>query len=46
MGQIGAFFSAANAQQCLAQLVAEGRDDLRINMIPVHSRVKDWHFDR
>jgi hypothetical protein len=45
LGQIGAFFSLETAEACLAQLEAEGRTDLVVNMIPVHSRLQDWEFD-
>jgi hypothetical protein len=46
--QIGAFYSEAEAQALLDQWVAEGGmdDQIRINMLPVHQRLKDWNFDR
>ena len=45
-GQIGAFFSEETAEACMAQLQAEGRTDLVVNVIPVHSRLQDWQWDR
>ncbi|WBQ05973.1 hypothetical protein [Kribbella sp. CA-293567] len=45
LGQIGAFFSEETAQACIAQLEAEGRTDLAINMIAVHSRLQDWEWN-
>lgn len=44
--QLAAFFSEEEALICKAQLEAEGRIDLVINVIVVHTRVRDWHFDR
>ncbi|MFD6163140.1 hypothetical protein ACFWF7_21935 [Nocardia sp. NPDC060256] len=46
LGQLGAFFSMEMAEACVAQLEAEGRTDLEINMIGVHTRLEDWQFDR
>jgi len=46
VGQLGAFFSVHVAESCRAQLEAEGRTDLVINLIPVHARRDDWQFDR
>ncbi|MFE3027173.1 hypothetical protein [Nocardia tengchongensis] len=45
-GQLGTFFSEETAQACVAQLEAEGRADLVVNMIPVHTRLEYWEFDR
>lgn len=44
--QLGAFFSEEEAQACMAQLEAEGRGDLVVNYIAVHTRLEDWQFDR
>ncbi len=46
-GQIGAFSSRQVAEACRTQLVeVEGRTDLVINLIPVHTQLEDWEFDR
>jgi hypothetical protein len=45
-GQLAAFSSEQTAAACIAQLEAEGWTDLAINMIPVHTRLEDWQFDR
>jgi len=45
-GQIGAFFSMQTAETCMAQLETEGRTGLAINVVPVHSRLQDWQWDR
>ncbi|GAA1550121.1 hypothetical protein GCM10009804_03390 [Kribbella hippodromi] len=45
-GQAGAFFSQEAAEACMAQLEAEGQTDMVVNMIPVHSRLQDWQWDR
>jgi hypothetical protein len=42
LGQVGAFFSMEGAEACRAQLESEGRTDLVINQIPVHTRLEDW----
>ena len=45
--QFGAFFDESVARECLAQLEAEGRfEHLQINMLSVHTRLKDWEWDR
>lgn len=46
LGQLAAFMSREMAEACVAQLEAEGHTDLVINMIPVHTRLEDWQFDR
>jgi hypothetical protein len=47
LGQAGAFFSLQAAEDCLSELGAgSGQSELVINMIPVHSRLADWCFDR
>ncbi|MDQ0693189.1 hypothetical protein QF047_004149 [Arthrobacter sp. W4I7] len=46
-GQLGAFYSLQVAEACRTQLVdAEGYTNLVINLIPVHTRLKDWELDR
>lgn len=45
--QFGAFFDEAEARKCLAQLRAEGQfQHLDLNRLPVHTRLKDWEWDR
>lgn len=45
--QLGVFFDEKVAQACLAQLEAEGRyPELAINYMTVHSRLKDWEWNR
>src|SRR4051812_38100285 len=44
--QLGAFMSSTEAEACRAQLETEGWRDLVINVVPVHSRLEDWQFDR
>ena len=44
--QLGAFYTEHDARTCIAQLMSTGHTDLVINLIPVHSRVQDWEFDR
>lgn len=46
LGQLAAFFSMEAAEACMARLEAEGHTDLVVNIIPVHSRLQDWEFDR
>lgn len=46
VGQLGGFTSLAEAEACLAQLESEGRTDLEINMVAIHERLQDWHYDR
>jgi hypothetical protein len=47
LGQAGAFFSMETAEACLAELRSgAAKGELVINMIPVHSRIVDWRFDR
>jgi hypothetical protein len=46
-GQIGAFYSLQVAEACRAQLAEfEGRTNLVINLLPVHTRLEDWELDR
>jgi hypothetical protein len=44
--QLGAFFSFQAAEACLSRLKSEGSTNLHINMIPSHTRLDDWEFDR
>lgn len=44
--QIGAFFNERDAEACMAQLKGEGWTNLHVNIVPVHHRVSDWHWDR
>lgn len=45
--QLGVFFDLEIAEACRAQLEAEGRfPELSINYLAVHSRLKDWEWDR
>jgi len=44
--QLGGFGGLKEAEECLAQLEAEGWRNLRINIVPVHDRLQDWEFDR
>lgn len=44
--QLGVFFSKQTAEACRLQLEVEGYTDLALNMIPVHTRLEDWQFDR
>ncbi|RJO70661.1 hypothetical protein D5S18_25970 [Nocardia panacis] len=46
VGQLGAFVSREMAEACVARLEVEGCTDLVVNMIPVHTRLEDWQFDR
>lgn len=46
LGQIGAFFSQEAAEACMAELEAEGRTGLAVNIIAVHSRLQDWQWNR
>ncbi|MEU9742615.1 hypothetical protein AB0E12_25870 [Micromonospora chersina] len=46
LGQLGAFFSLHAAEACLSRLESEGFTNLHINMIPIHTRLDDWEFDR
>jgi hypothetical protein len=45
-GQLGVFFTEADAQACKAKLEAEGRTEIVINYLGVHSSLRDWEFDR
>jgi len=45
-GQLGVFVEEADALACKRQLEAEGRDDIVINHLVVHSSLTDWEFDR
>lgn len=44
--QFGVFTTEAEAQGLVDQLTAEGYVNLHLNMLPVHSRVIDWEYDR
>lgn len=46
LGQIGGFFSREEAEAALTQLEAEGRSNLVINTVSVHTRAVDWQYDR
>lgn len=46
IGQLGAFYSLQDAEACRAQLEFEGRTNLVIYPIPVHTRLEDWEYDR
>lgn len=46
-GQVGGFFSEAEAQRLLDRVVAEGKfENAHINVVPIHRRVEDWEYDR
>lgn len=46
-GQLGVFFNLNVAEACRTQLLTEGRfPELAINYMVVHSRLKDWEWDR
>jgi hypothetical protein len=46
-GQIGGFFSEAEAGKCLARWSAEADSGrAHINMVPIHRRIEDWQYDR
>lgn len=44
--QLGGFTTMEAAEACLAQLEAEDRRDLHINLVSIHQRVSDWRDDR
>lgn len=44
--QVGAFLDETEAEACRQQLEAEGFAGLVINHLTVHSRLKDWEWDR
>jgi hypothetical protein len=44
--QYGVLTTEAEAQALLDQLTTEGYVNLHLNMLPVHSRVIDWEYDR
>lgn len=45
-GQVGVFFTEADAAACKRKLEAEGRADIVINYLAAHASVRDWEFDR
>ncbi len=46
VSQLGGFTTPEEAEACIARLESEGWRDLHINMVPVHERLADWHWDR
>lgn len=46
LSQRAAFFTLQAAEECLSRLESEGFPNLHINLIPVHTRLDDWEFDR
>ncbi|WP_141798824.1 SPOR domain-containing protein [Nocardioides sp. SLBN-35] len=45
--QVGTFTTETEAEKLRRRLVAEGFfAELHINLIPVHTRVEDWEWDR
>ncbi|MFD7308241.1 hypothetical protein [Promicromonospora sp. NPDC059942] len=45
VAQMGAFFDLRTAEACLARYEPEAREQMVINYVSVHTRLKDWEFD-
>lgn len=44
--QLAGFTTMAAAEECITRLESEGWRELYVNIVALHRRISDWHYDR